>query len=248
MSFDIIISDVHLKASPKENSRRESFESFLRGFLENNPRRIICLGDIFEFWFEYKYVMFSPYFGVLSAFYELKKKNTELIFIGGNHDYWAGETLKEIGFKIMNSGDVLDFDHIKALLIHGDGLNKRDYGYRLFKRISRNRFLVRLFKMVHPDFAMSIASIMSRGSKGIQKSRRDGQLRDASAIRDFARKVFETGEIDAVIAGHCHIPECISFEIKGKRCWYVNSGDWVYNNTYVVWDGREFILKKITDA
>ena len=82
MKFDIIISDVHLKVSPEDKGKRDKFEAFLRSFLDNVPRRIICLGDIFDFWFEYKYVMFASYFGVLSAFYELNRKGAKLIFIG----------------------------------------------------------------------------------------------------------------------------------------------------------------------
>ncbi len=245
MNFDIIISDVHLKTNPEDKERRNKFEFFLRGFLQDNPRRLICLGDIFDFWFEYKYVIFAPYFGVLSAFYELKQKGTELIFVGGNHDFWVGDTLREVGFKILNSGDVLEFDNFKALLVHGDGLNESDYGYRLFKRISRNKLMIKLFKLVHPDIAVGIASVLSKGSRKIQEGRREGPLRDARAIKDFAMKVFEKGEVDAVISGHCHIPECKSFEVNGKRYWYVNSGDWVENYTYVVWNGEEFMLKKL---
>lgn len=247
MNPDIIISDIHLKVDPADKARRKEFENFIRSLLIRSPRRLICLGDIFDFWFEYKYVMFSAYFGVLSAFYELKNKGTQLIFVGGNHDYWVGDTLKDIGFEIMNSGEVLEFDHIKALLIHGDGLNKSDYGYKIFKRVARNRFLVKLFRLIHPDLAMSIASLMSRGSRSIQKGRKEGHLRDSQAIKDFAMRKFESGEVDAVISGHCHIPECLTFQVNGRQCWYVNSGDWIENYTYVIWDGNKFILERIKD-
>ncbi len=244
MKFDIIISDIHLKMGPEDKGRRKKFETFLRSFFSDVPRRIICLGDIFDFWFEYRYVMFAPYFGVLSAFYELSNKGTELIFIGGNHDFWAGDILKEVGFKIMDSGTIIELDRIKVMLIHGDGLNRDDYGYRFFKKVSRNRFMISMFRVIHPDIALKVASMMSRGSRKIQESRSEGQLKDAHAIKEFAVEMFEKRDVDAVISGHCHVPECCSFEVCGKKRWYVNSGDWVENYTYVLWNGEEFMLKK----
>ncbi len=176
MNFDIILSDVHLKVGERYLSHRKEFETFLRSLAENPPRRIICLGDIFDFWFEYKHVVFSGYLEILNAFYELHRKGVKLVFIGGNHDFWAGKNLEKIGFQIFQSGVILDFDGCNTLLIHGDGLNKRDWGYRLFKTLARNPFLIFVFRLIHPDWAMGLAQFLSKGSRKLQKKQCIGTL------------------------------------------------------------------------
>lgn len=242
MSFDLIVSDVHLKVGEKYSPHRKEFIEFLLSWRENPPRRIICLGDIFDFWFEYKHVIFSGYFEILNAFYELHQKGVDLFFIGGNHDFWAGESLKQIGFKILQSGVVFDFDRCKALLIHGDGLNKRDWGYRLFKTLARNPFLIFTFRLVHPDWAMGLAQWMSKGSRKLQENRVARHYKEVEAIKSYAMERLKESVCDAVIAGHCHKPECSLLEINGRTCWYVNSGDWLENKTYIKWDGEKFNL------
>lgn len=246
MSFDLILSDIHLKTGDQYQSQRREFEEFLLRQKDNPPRRIICLGDIFDFWFEYKHVIFSGYFEVLNAFYELHRKGVELFFIGGNHDFWAGESLKKIGFKILPSGYILDLDGCRTMLIHGDGLNKKDWGYRFFKRISRNPFVVTVFRWIHPDWAMGLAQILSKGSRKLKENNTAHHYQEAETIKHYAIEKMEEGLCDAVVAGHCHQPECSVLQINNRPCWYVNSGDWIDNKTYVHWDGKRFQLLNYT--
>ncbi|MCA1902823.1 MAG: UDP-2,3-diacylglucosamine diphosphatase [Candidatus Hydrogenedens sp.] len=242
MIFDLILSDIHLKVGEENLPRRKEFEIFLRGLCDNPPRKIVCLGDIFDFWFEYKHVLFSDYFGVLSAFHELYRQGVELFFIGGNHDFWAGKTLEQIGFHVLESGTTIEFDHCKAMLIHGDGLNKKDIGYRIFKRFARNRLMIYLFRMVHPDCAMGIAKLMSKGSRELQKADINRHQREAEIIKKYAIEILHKTKYDAVISGHCHQPECSTLTIDNRTCWYINAGDWIENNTFVKWDGKQFSI------
>lgn len=242
MSFDLILSDIHLKVGEKDLSHRREFIEFLLRWKTNPPRRIFCLGDIFDFWFEYKHVIFSGYFEVLNAFYELNQRGVELFFIGGNHDFWAGKSLEQIGFQILESGTIIDFDGCKTLLIHGDGLNKEDRGYRLFKILARNRFLIFAFRLIHPDWAMGIAQWMSRGSRKLQENKGAHHHKEVETIKSYAIKKLTEGICDAVLAGHCHKPECSLIQINNRSCWYINSGDWIENKTYVKWDGSKFYL------
>ena len=242
MNFDIILSDVHLKVGEKYLSHRKQFETFLHSLAENPPRRIICLGDIFDFWFEYKHVVFSEYLEILNAFYELNRKRVDLFFIGGNHDFWAGKNLERIGFHILQSGVIFDFDGCKTMLIHGDGLNKKDWGYRLFKTLARNPFLIFAFRLIHPDWAMGLAQFLSKGSRQLQKNNVSGHYREAESIKFYAIEKMKNSLCDAVISGHCHKPECSVLQINGRQCWYINSGDWIENRTYVKWDGENFHL------
>jgi len=242
VSFDLILSDVHLKVGEQYLSYRKEFIDFLIRLRENPPRRIICLGDIFDFWFEYKHVMFSGYFEVLNAFYELYRGGVSLFFIGGNHDFWAGKGLEKIGFQILESGSILDFDGCKTMLIHGDGLNKRDWGYRFFKFLARNPIMIFTFRMVHPDWAMGLAQLLSKGSRKIQENNVSHHFYEAEVIKRYAIEKLRESVCDAVISGHCHKPECSSFIINNRQCWYINSGDWIENKTFVKWDGEKFYM------
>jgi len=242
VSFDLILSDIHLKVGAKDVNHRREFTEFLLSWKTNPPRRIICLGDIFDFWFEYKHVIFSGYFEVLNAFYELNQRGVELFFIGGNHDFWAGKSLEQIGFHILESGVIIDFDGCRTMLIHGDGLNKKDWGYRFFKTLARNQFVIFIFRLIHPDWAMGIAQWLSKGSRKLQKDRVIHHHREVEAIKSYAVKKLTEGICDAVITGHCHKPECSLIQINNRQCWYINSGDWLENKTYVKWDGEKFHL------
>jgi len=241
VKIDLILSDIHLKVGESHSFRRKEFEDFLRSLKQNPPRKIVCLGDIFDFWFEYKHVLFSGYFDILNAFYELYRDGVSLFFIGGNHDFWAGKTLEQVGFHILSSGDTLDFDGYKMMLIHGDGLNKSDWGYRFFKTISRNSILIHAFRLLHPDWAMGLAQLLSKGSREMQKGNANHH-REAEAIKSYAMEILQQSDCDGVIAGHCHQPECSLLQIGNRQCWYINSGDWIEHKTFVKWDGEKFYL------
>ncbi len=242
MTFDLIVSDIHLRVGEEYLPHRKEFENFLLSLQDNPPRRIFCLGDIFDFWFEYRHVIFSGYFEILSAFYELHRKGVSLFFIGGNHDCWTGRSLEKIGFQILSSGSVIDFDGCKVMLIHGDGLNKKDWGYRFFKTIARNPLLIFAFRLIHPDWAMGIAQFLSKGSRKLQENKVSHHYHDAKAIKSFAISQLEKSVCDAVIAGHCHNPEYSVIQMNNRQCWYINSGDWLKHRTYVKWDGNQFHL------
>lgn len=242
MIFDLILSDVHLKPGANNKSLRREFEDFLSQLKDFTPRRIFCLGDIFDFWFEYKHVMFSDYFEILSAFYELHRKNVQLFFLGGNHDFWVGDTLQKIGFTILKNGEIVDFDGLPVMLIHGDGLNKSDIGYRIFKKIARNPVLIRLFRCIHPDWAMGIAQMLSRGSRTWQKNKKPHHKKEIESIKQWAIQQLQKETCYAIVAGHCHYPEMSSIVVNNVERWYVNLGAWFEHKTFAIWADHQFHL------
>ncbi len=242
MKQTIIYADVHLKTSEKGRHDYEDFLLFLRSIVPAETDRLICLGDLFDFWFEYRHVAFSGYFDVLRAFADLSDAGVALHLICGNHDFWAGAFLEKIGFQLHHEPVRVPFGDVEALLLHGDGLNPRDYGYRLFKRFARNPIAVRFFRHVHPDRAMAIAHAMSRGSRQLLKADVPAEGREARAIREHAHKLLARGDAAIVISGHAHAPLIEAVATPKGDGLYINPGDWPLHRSYITAIGREFTM------
>ncbi len=243
MKKTLIFSDVHLKVTEAGLPHQRDFVRFLRGIRPEEFDRVICLGDLFDFWFEYRHVLFSGHFEVLRVFAELHEAGVELHLVCGNHDFWAGRFLREqLGFQIHQDGAELLFDGKKALLAHGDGLNQRDYPYRVYKRIARNRLVIALFRCLHPDLAMGLARVVSHSSRTLTRTEDTATGSEAKALRAFARGVLERGEADVVLCGHAHAPTLEEYDTPRGKGVYINSGDWLQHRTHVVWDGERFQL------
>ncbi len=165
MKKTLIFSDVHLKAIPEDRARQREFVDFLNRFQTGEFERIICLGDLFDFWFEYKNIIFSDFFEVLRAFADLRDAGMELHLICGNHDFWGGRFLRdELGFHIHPNSMEHRFGDLRGHLVHGDGINPEDRSYRAYKKFARNPLVVGAFRLIHPDWAMAIAQDASRAT------------------------------------------------------------------------------------
>ncbi len=241
----VVLSDAHLEARPLGRERREAFAAFLRTLPGGGVQRLIVLGDLFDFWFEYRHAVFSEYFEVLRAFAELRDQGVELHLVCGNHDFWAGRFLRDhLGFHIYRSGVMLDFDGRRALLAHGDGLNPRDRGYRLYKRLARAPMVIWCFGLLHPDLAMAIAQRVSHTSREYTRAPDLAQGAEAKALRAYARGVLERGEADIVLCGHAHAATFEEYPTPGGTGLYINTGDWMEHRDYVLWNGHEFTMAK----
>lgn len=244
MKKTLLFSDVHLKVAEAERPHREAFAAFLRRFSPDEFDRVICLGDLFDFWFEYRHVIFSKYFDILRVFADLRDAGVELHLVCGNHDFWAGRFLEtEIGFQVHRDAVRLPFGGKSAYLVHGDGVNPRDWSYRAFKRVARNRLVVGGFRLLHPDAAMGLAQAVSRCSRALKLLKRPRVNPEAEALRAHARRLLADGTVDIVACGHAHAPECTPFPSPDGMGIYVNTGDWMRHRSHVVWDGEAFDLR-----
>lgn len=249
MKQTLIFSDVHLKVTEAARPARERFLAFLRGIEPAQCGRLICLGDLFDFWFEYRHVCFSGYFDILRAFADLRDAGVELHLVCGNHDFWAGRFLREsVGFTIHPDGTAMDFGGKKALLLHGDGINKEDRAYRCYKRIARNPLVVGAFRLIHPDWAMAIAQGVSHGSRSLLQVENPAEGPEARAIREKARSIIAAGEADVVMCGHAHSPTLETHPGPNGTGIYINTGDWLRHRTFVVWDGERFEMKEAREG
>jgi UDP-2,3-diacylglucosamine hydrolase len=237
----LIFSDVHLKAIPEDRARQREFVDFLRRFQDGEFERIICLGDLFDFWFEYKNVVFSDFFEVLRAFADLRDGGMELHLICGNHDFWGGRFLRdELGFHIHPNIMEHRFGELRGHLVHGDGINPEDRSYRAYKKFARNPLVVGAFRLIHPDWAMAIARGVSHGSRTYLGTKDPYTGPEATSLRRYATGVLERGEADVVLCGHAHAPVHESIETSRGTGTYINTGDWIDHRSHTIWDGERF--------
>jgi UDP-2,3-diacylglucosamine hydrolase len=241
----VLFSDVHLKTGEAGRPQRADFVRFLETLGTRGCDRLICVGDLFDFWFEYRHVCFSGYFDVLRAFAALHDAGTELHLICGNHDFWAGRFLRdEVGFSIHPDRAELDFGGRRALIFHGDGVNKTDRAYRAYKRVARNPLVVGAFRMIHPDLAMRIAQGVSHGSRTLLGVDNPEDGPEARALRGHARELLAAGTADIVVCGHAHAPAIEPHPIPGGEGLYINTGDWLGHRTHVVWQDGAFRMER----
>lgn len=223
-----IVSDTHLGAVP------ESTEREFRRFLADEASRgsgLLINGDLFDFWFEYRTVVPARHVRVLAALADLVEGGVPVWFVGGNHDAWGGGFLeREIGATVLEGPLVTDLGGRKALVAHGDGVGEGDLGYRILKGVIRHPLTVGAFRMIHPDWGAWIAGRVSSTEAKAEPTDTSAASR-AVPIREWAtRELAARPDIELVVAGHAHVPELI--EIEPGR-YYVNSGDWVRNRSYV---------------
>jgi len=240
----LIFSDVHLKVPPADGEVYAVFLRFLRQIDPGTVSQLVILGDLFDFWFEYRHVIFSGYFDVLRRFAEFRDAGMEVHFVCGNHDLWAGRFLQhQLGFHIHSDRLRLRFGDRDVLLLHGDGINPRDVGYRLYKRFATFPIVVGAFRLLHPDWAMTLARWVSHSSRRLLEAEDLSQGPEVEPLRTFARGVIERGEADVVVCGHSHFPVMETFPSPGGLGTYINTGDWLYHRSYVEWFENAFHLR-----
>lgn len=228
------LSDTHFKYHSKtedERRKRWNFREFLAGI--GGAARLYLVGDIFDFWFEYKSVVPRYYQDILDGLMTLRRTGTRIYMTGGNHDAWLGSYLKEsLDFEILSSLVTHELQGRKVTITHGDMLPPGDYAYKVLKRIIRSGSVVRLASAVHPDLLYAFASRFSKASKEITHQK---TLRSARAIIESARERCFRWENDVFVMGHIHYPTLEHVDSKVL----VILGDWERHFSYLrLEDGR----------
>ncbi len=244
-------SDFHLGVPDHDSSLRR--ELLLVKWLEEitpTAKEIFLMGDIFDFWFEYKTVVPKGYVRLLGKIATITDSGIPVHIFRGNHDLWAFDYLqKEIGAILYRRSIVRDFDGKKFFLSHGDGLGPGDTGYKLLKRVFENRFNQFLFNWLHPDIGTRLGLYFSHKSRiaNIAREQKNDFKIDIEKemLYIYCQKKLETqSEIDYFIFGHRHVPINHALNEKSRL---IILGDWVINFTYAVFDGKNLELKKYKD-
>lgn len=226
------VSDAHLAMNSTDN------EELLVNFIDTikgKASHLYILGDLFDFWFEYKHAVPAAYFKVLSCLHNLSKSGVKVIYLPGNHDFWMGDYLqRQVGITL--AGDSLDVEHQgkKIHLTHGDGLAYGDSGYRFMKKVFRFKPNIWLYKLLPVDWAYKLALRTS----GASREHTSGKGKDMQGYYDYAKTKLQAN-FDTVIMGHTHHPEIKAID-NGL---YINSGDWIEHYSYVVLEGGKFELR-----
>lgn len=232
------ISDAHLgrEATSLEKEKEQKLLSFLAQ-IEPECEILYILGDLFDFWFEYKNLIPKQFDSILFALRKLKESGSQVIYLAGNHDFWLGDFLpKQLGIEVHP--DFLEVSHQgkRLFLTHGDGLAKKDVGYRILKKILRNEICIWLYSLLPSDWAYFIAKEVSQSSRNYT-SKKD--LKYLEEYKIFAQEKIKSG-FDYVIMGHIHLPILEKID-KG---YYVNVGDWMKNFSYGVLEKGELRLER----
>jgi UDP-2,3-diacylglucosamine hydrolase len=230
-------SDAHLGLGERAEELRK--EQYLVRFVESirhDAEQVFIVGDLFDYWFEYKTVVPKGYFRLFTKLSDLTEQGVHVCFIAGNHDFWMKDYFHvEMGMDVRFKPLAAEIRGKRFLIHHGDGLLNGDTGYRILKRILRNRLSIFLFSLIHPDIAGAIAQWSSRTSRKYTSNRKY----ESDGMTAFASQKLREG-FDFVIMGHNHVP---SYHRIGKGV-YVNLGDWIRQNTYAVFDGKKLELKR----
>ncbi|NOY89214.1 MAG: UDP-2,3-diacylglucosamine diphosphatase [FCB group bacterium] len=221
-----IFSDAHLGSSDVEKEElKTSKMRTLFELVKKDGDRLIILGDLFDFWFEYKHAIPKEHHQVLFMLSDLVNRGIAIDYICGNHDFWMGDFFEsQIGLKIHKDFFDLIYQNKKLHLIHGDGLAPADRGYRFLKRVLRNRFNIWLYQKLPPDWAIPLAKTVS-GSSREYTGKRDHSF--APDYEAYAQRMLNNG-FDIVVIGHLHLPVYTELE-KGV---YINTGDFINHFSY----------------
>lgn len=229
-------SDFHLGAPNYEASliREKKIVEWLDS-IKDTAQEIYLVGDIFDFWFEYKRAIPRGFVRLQGKIAELSDSGIPIHFFTGNHDMWIFDYIpKELGVTLHRDNIEREFFGKKYLIGHGDGLGPGDKGYKMLKKIFNNRFCQWCFARLHPNFGIWLASKSSqksRGKNGHLDEKYHGDENEWLVV--YCKEVLEKDFYSGFIFGHRHLP----LEVKvGEGSNYYNLGEWINYNTYLVID------------
>jgi len=241
------ISDSHLGVPDYESSLKR--EKHLVKFLDeikNDAKEIYLLGDIFDFWFEYKTVVPKGYIRLLGKLAELSDSGIILNYFTGNHDMWIFDYFKkELNVNMFKEPIVRTYNNYKFYIGHGDGIGPDDKGYKFLKKVFSNRLNQWLFARLHPNFGIGLALYFSRKSRVANGNTDEVFLGDdKERLIVYAKEMLQKEHFDFFIFGHRHL----ALDVKlAENSRYLNIGDWIKNFSYIVFDGETLELKYFKD-
>jgi UDP-2,3-diacylglucosamine hydrolase len=236
-------SDFHLGVPDFETSlvREKLIVNWLEE-IKHDAEEIYLMGDVFDFWFEYKHSVPKGFIRLLGKIAELTDSGIPVHFFTGNHDMWMFDYLpKELGITIHRQPITKIYNNKKFYLGHGDGLGPGDNGYKFIKKVFANKASQWMFARLHPNFGLGIANFWSRKSRvsnGPKDLKFHGEENEWLVI--YAKEILQKEHFDYFIFGHRHLPLDIQLPQNSR---YINLGEWVNFNSYAVFDGDTLSLK-----
>lgn len=244
-------SDFHLGIPDYENSLKR--ERMLVAWLDkakDDASEIFLMGDVFDFWFEYKYVIPKGYVRLLGKIAEITDAGIPVHLFRGNHDIWAFDYLdKELNVQLHRKPVIREFSGKKLFLAHGDGLGPGDTGYKMLKKVFEFKPNQFLFRWLHPDIGSRMGLYWSQKSR-LSHLSKQGKAENKSI--HYEERLIQFAETEALqhpdlnyfIFGHRHIP---LIKDVGPNAKVVILGDWVSHFSYGVFEDGEMRLEYFKD-
>lgn len=236
------LSDFHLGAPDAAGSRirEKKIVAFLES-IKNQADEIFIVGDIFDFWYEYKKVVPRGFVRLLGKLAELKDRGIAIHVFTGNHDMWmSGYFEEELNIPVYHHPQTFVRNGKSFYIAHGDGLGPGDHGYKFIKKIFRNPVCRWLFGWLHPDWGIALANYFSRKSREKTGSSDEVFMGEENEwLIIYSKELLKHTFHDYFIYGHRHLPLDLPL---AKRSRYINLGDWIRNYTYAEFDGNNIQL------
>jgi UDP-2,3-diacylglucosamine hydrolase len=193
---------------------------------------IIFLGDLFDFWFEYKHAVPKGFVRLLGKLAELSDAGLPITVFAGNHDMWYRDYFPtELGIRVVQHHTTREWFGKSYYLHHGDGKGPGDKGYKWMKAVMRNRTARWLFRWLHPDLGIGLASGLSHSSRAAQVKKPDPDKGEREYLFQYVRKKVEQGtDFDYFVFGHRHRA---SYQAFGSRTHLIVLGDWINDFSYL---------------
>lgn len=244
------ISDLHLGATYLPD--RRLWEKKVVDFLDSiagDADELYLLGDILDYWYEYRTVVPRGYVRFFGALARLADQGVKIRWFIGNHDIWLFDYLRnEIGLEIIDGYTVREIRGKKFFLTHGDGVGKLKPSFRLLRGLFRNKICQKLYASIHPRWTVAFAHRWSNSSRGyspddVPSFNGEDQEPLINFAKDYLRSVDPT--IDYFVFGHRHI---ILNLLIGSHTRAIILGDWIYHFSYGIFDGESFTLHQYQEA
>ena len=234
------VSDAHFGVDSQFTTKqREKFFVEWLDAIKVDASELYLLGDIFDFWFEYSYVVPRGFVIVLAKLRELSDAGVKIKYFTGNHDMWVFDYLpKVIGAELHTV--LREIAGKKFYIAHGDGLGKYDRKYNLMKGMFHNRFFQFMFKWIHPDWGCRFALWCSHRSR-LKHDLPETPDYEKEFLVMYSREVLKKEHFDYFVFGHRHIPYQYALDDSSL---FTNIGDWLFNFSYAVYDGENISLQK----
>ena len=225
----------------KESMEREKLVVKWLDEVYGEASEIYLLGDIFDYWFEYKKVVPRGFTRFLGKIAEITDAGVTVNLFTGNHDVWAFDYLpREVGVNVYRDPITREYGGMKFLIAHGDGLGPGQMGYKILKGIFTSKIMQWLFARLHPNFATGLAHRWSKKSRSDKGVTTEWLGEDKESLVRFAHEKLKEEHFDYFVFGHRHLPLVLDLNEKSKLFYL---GDWIENFTYAVFDGKTLELK-----
>jgi len=237
-------SDFHLGApNPIASKEREQRIVNWLDNIKEDAQAIFLVGDIFDFWFEYKKAIPKGFVRFQAKIAEITDKGIPVYFFIGNHDMWMFDYFeKELGVKIFRKEIEIETEKHQFLVGHGDGLGPKDLVYKFFKLFFRSAVCIKLFGLIHPNYGIGIANFWSGSSRKYGDKHPEKFLGDDEWILEHCKEQNKIKKRDFYIYGHRHLVIDKTFDNEAR---YINLGHWFEKGQYAAYDGNQLLINKL---